>query len=167
MSICCSVVPAEEENPPPALPPVAPPLDLGAPPYPKFPDNFPQGLDHLGQRLTILISGIWYLVFFIPSVFYLKVRPGPQPKSNIVWTGLKRIGVTIKHIRKLPNTFKYLCAYWILADGVAGISMMAPIFASTELGMDALELAIFLICIIVSAGTVMLWATISPIVALN
>jgi UMF1 family MFS transporter len=134
-------------------PPVAPPLAADDPPFPKFPDNFPQGRDHLGQRLTILISGIWYLIFIIPSIFYLKARPGPPTKTNYVWAGLKRIGRTIKHIKKLPNTFRYLIAYWILADGVAGIATMAPVFASTQLGMNALELAVFLVAIIISAGS--------------
>ncbi|KDQ15698.1 hypothetical protein BOTBODRAFT_31584 [Botryobasidium botryosum FD-172 SS1] len=60
-----------------------------------------------------VLTGIWWFVFQQP-------RPGPPvPKgSNGFTIGLKQVWQAIRQFRQLPNTFIYLVAFFLLADGI-------------------------------------------------
>jgi len=59
-----------------------------------------------------VLTGIWWFIFQQP-------RPGPKlPKREHYLTiGWKQIWIALKQYKKLPNTFTYLFAYFLLADG--------------------------------------------------
>ncbi|TFK28943.1 MFS general substrate transporter [Coprinopsis marcescibilis] len=60
-----------------------------------------------------VITGVWWFIFQQP-------RPGPPlPKGeNYLTIGWKQIWLALKQYRQLPNTFIYLFAYFLLADGL-------------------------------------------------
>jgi len=60
-----------------------------------------------------VITGIWWFIFQEP-------RPGPKlPKGEHYLTiGWKQIWVALKQYKKLPYTFIYLVAFFLLADGL-------------------------------------------------
>ncbi|KAL6309818.1 MFS general substrate transporter [Sparassis latifolia] len=60
-----------------------------------------------------VITGIWWFIFQEP-------RPGPSlPKGEHYLTvGWKQIWVAVRQYKKLPHTFVYLVAYFLLADGL-------------------------------------------------
>ncbi|KAF8582953.1 MFS general substrate transporter [Ramaria rubella] len=60
-----------------------------------------------------VITGIWWFIFQQP-------RPGPKlPKGeNYLTVGWKQIWEAVKQYKKLPYTFIYLFAFFLLADGL-------------------------------------------------
>ncbi|VDB99551.1 unnamed protein product [Peniophora sp. CBMAI 1063] len=60
-----------------------------------------------------VLTGIWWFIFQNP-------RPGPKlPKGESYFTiGWKQIWVAFKQYKKLPYTFVYLFAFFLLADGL-------------------------------------------------
>ncbi|KZV75352.1 MFS general substrate transporter [Peniophora sp. CONT] len=60
-----------------------------------------------------VLTGIWWFIFQNP-------RPGPKlPKGENYFTiGWKQIWVAFKQYKKLPYTFIYLFAFFLLADGL-------------------------------------------------
>ncbi|KAH9965402.1 autophagy-related protein 22-like protein [Russula dissimulans] len=56
----------------------------------------------------------------LSGVIFQQPRPGPKlPKGEHYLTiGWKQIWISLKQCKKLPNTFTYLVAYFLLADGV-------------------------------------------------
>lgn len=61
----------------------------------------------------------------------------PSTTRTSPWTELFSI---LKNYRKLPETFKYLLAWFIMSDAFATITSTAILFAKTTLGMSAQEL---------------------------
>jgi MFS-type transporter involved in bile tolerance (Atg22 family) len=60
-----------------------------------------------------VVLGIWWFIYQQP-------RPGPSlPKgSNYLTIGWKQVWLALKEIRRLPQTFIYLIAFFLLADGL-------------------------------------------------
>ena len=60
-----------------------------------------------------VVLGIWWFIYQQP-------RPGPNlPKgSNYLTIGWKQVWLALKEIRHLPQTFIYLVAFFLLADGL-------------------------------------------------
>ncbi|KAI0249986.1 MFS general substrate transporter [Lactifluus subvellereus] len=60
-----------------------------------------------------VLTGIWWFIYQQP-------RPGPKlPKGESYLTiGWKQIWVALKQYKKLPYTFTYLFAFFLLADGL-------------------------------------------------
>ncbi|KAI0355312.1 MFS general substrate transporter [Trametes cingulata] len=60
-----------------------------------------------------VLLGIWWFIFQQP-------RPGPSlPKGeHYVTIGWKQIWIALKQYKKLPYTFTYLIAFFLLADGL-------------------------------------------------
>ncbi|KAH9959280.1 MFS general substrate transporter [Russula dissimulans] len=77
-----------------------------------------QGNPKVNNYVLILTNGYWVLVgiwWFI----YQQPRPGPKlPKGESYLTiGWKQIWIALKQYRKMPNTFIYLFASFLLANG--------------------------------------------------
>lgn len=104
-------------------------------------------------QIIIFISGVWWLIFSIPTFYYLRARPGPSIPSgtNIVSLSLSRVKETITHIRELPTAGKYLLLYFVYSDGYTTISTVGALFAAEEIGMEGISLAILLVEIPLSA----------------
>lgn len=86
-------------------------------------------------RLAIGLSGIWWMVFTIPSAIWLPVSNPPYIRNGRVETtesdeknfafwreigaAWLRLGNMLRwsEIKKLRNTFKYLAAWFLLSDG--------------------------------------------------
>lgn len=60
-----------------------------------------------------VVLGIWWFIF-------QQKRPGPKiPKgSNYATIGFKQVWLALREIRSLPQTFLYLLAFFLLADGL-------------------------------------------------
>ena len=98
-------------------------------------------------RLVLFLVGLWWFLFTIPSVLWLRPRPGPPlPLSKsegqnlsfaryivYAWTSLGR---TIVRVRRLKDILLFLAAWFLLSDGIATVSGTAVLFAKTQLGMQ-------------------------------
>ncbi|PBP17301.1 Major facilitator superfamily domain, general substrate transporter [Diplocarpon rosae] len=107
----------------------------------------------LPLRLVLLMVGMWWMVFTIPSAIWLRDRPGPPLKSissrnscraclgyiSFAWASVIR---TLKIAIKLRQTVIFLVGWFLLSDAVATVSGTAILFARTELKMGTVEIAL-------------------------
>ncbi|KAI9507515.1 MFS general substrate transporter [Russula earlei] len=78
-----------------------------------------QGNPRVNNYVLVLTNSYWVLVgiwWFI----YQQPRPGPKlPKGESYLTvGWKQIWIALKQFKRLPYTFTYLFAFFLLADGL-------------------------------------------------
>jgi len=77
-------------------------------------------------RWSFLGVAIWWALFTVPVMLWVPERPG----NAVGWGAAVRAAVvelatTLRQIRRLPQTFLLLIAYWLYIDGVDTIVRMA------------------------------------------
>lgn len=97
-------------------------------------------------RTAVVVSGLWWLLFAIPAFVWLPVPASHQPKQAVdnastrqAW---RELLVLLRAHRQLPETFKYLLAWFIMSDAFATITSTAILFAKGTLGMPASSLVL-------------------------
>ena len=102
-----------------------------------------------GMRMIIFISGFYWLIFSLPLFMFLHTRPGPDFPDDFKGNPLKGITFSWRRIfgsayaiRHLPETKRFLIAYFFFSDGINTISNVAILFAMQDLGMSTFELTI-------------------------
>jgi len=104
----------------------------------------------LAVRLSLLSAGIWWGGFAIISFYLLKSRPKKKtlpPGQSYITAGFKEIIDTVKELRRLPLTARYLLGYLIYNDGIQTVIFAASAFLEQELfpgGNPVFLLEIFL-----------------------
>lgn len=104
-------------------------------------------------RLVMFLIGLWWFVFTIPSMLWLRPRPGPplptpsDGKTTLTWLGYmsfswKSLARTIMRARRLKDVALFLAAWFLLSDGIATVSGTAILFAKTELHMQPAALGL-------------------------
>jgi MFS transporter, UMF1 family len=86
-----------------------------------------------GTRYSFLTVGVWWSVFSIPilkNVPEPPVVPIPGESSHPLRASLQRLSLTLGHIRRYREAFKFLVAYWLFNDGIGTIISMAVIFGA-------------------------------------
>lgn len=115
-----------------------------------------KGNPTLPMRVILFLVGIWWAIFTIPTVLWLRPRPGsplPQQSKNGSISGRKSGSLifyvlfsvssfwnTLRRAFRLRQTIIFLAAWFLLSDAVATISGTAILFARTELRMDTIPL---------------------------
>ncbi|EJD01666.1 MFS general substrate transporter [Fomitiporia mediterranea MF3/22] len=81
-----------------------------------------------------VLLGIWWFIYQEP-------RPGPPlPKSESYLTvGWKQIWEALTHYKKLPHTFIYLVAFFLLADGLNTTGTLVSICQNDKFSFSFLE----------------------------
>ena len=111
-------------------------------------------------RIILFLVGVWWALFTLPTVFWLRARPGPplpsmqdtllaaQTKASAVRTllfyvsfSLRSFWRTLREAVRLSQTVLFLVAWFLLSDAVATISGTAVLFARTELHMGSVAIA--------------------------
>lgn len=116
----------------------------------------------LSIRVILFVVGLWWAVFSIPTLLWLRSRPGPplpsqqqatftgttkQPsklKTFLFYTSfsLRSFWTTLKKAVSLRQTLLFLISWFLLSDSVATISGTAVLFARTELHMSTIAIAL-------------------------
>ncbi len=79
-----------------------------------------------GIRLTFLLVGIWWAVFTVPLVLWVKERSAmAAPVTGAFRAGLRELRGTLRSLGSQPNLVWFLVAYWLYIDGVYTIIKMA------------------------------------------
>ncbi|GMH65050.1 hypothetical protein TrLO_g5195 [Triparma laevis f. longispina] len=94
-----------------------------------------------GIGVTMLFMGAWWFFFTLPALFNLRKRAGPplpgsQNLVNFIWFSLKRSFATFQVVSHIPETKKFMLAYFLYTDGISTISQCGVLFALHEMGMD-------------------------------
>jgi UMF1 family MFS transporter len=114
----------------------------------------------LSIRVILFMVGLWWAVFSIPTLLWLRPRPGPplptqdshsfaKGKSSRLRTflfytsfSLRSFWGTLRRAIRLRQTLLFLISWFLLSDAVATISGTAVLFARTELHMGTIAIAL-------------------------
>ncbi|KAF3047129.1 Autophagy protein 22 [Didymella heteroderae] len=133
----------------------------------------------VSMRVILFVVGLWWAVFTIPTLLWLRPRPGsPLPANQDRSFGkqptkLKRFlyylsfslgsfWTTLRRAIRLRQTLLFLISWFLLSDAVATISGTAVLFARTELQMSTIAIALLSIT---SIGSGIIGAFVWPRVA--
>ncbi|MFC7062663.1 MFS transporter [Halobacillus seohaensis] len=99
-----------------------------------------------GTRLSFISVGIWWLVFSIPLFKNIVEEKKQQTKrtQSYVKIGFKRVGSTLKEIKRYKQLLIFLIAFWLYNDGISTIIKMATIYGR-DIGIDSNSLIIALL----------------------
>lgn len=78
-------------------------------------------------RVSFLIVAVWWAVFTIPLLLFVKERAPAQamPLGQTIRTGLAQLRDTVRQVRQMRNLLLFLAAYWFYIDGVNTVIKMA------------------------------------------
>lgn len=141
--------------------------------------NFGKAHPTVSMRVILFVVGLWWAIFTIPTLLWLRPRPGtPLPVNQDRSAGkpptkLKRFlyypsfslgsfWTTLRRAVRLRQTLLFLVSWFLLSDAVATISGTAVLFARTELQMSTIAIALLSIT---SIGSGIIGAFVWPRIA--
>ncbi|KAL1998754.1 hypothetical protein VTN02DRAFT_5631 [Thermoascus thermophilus] len=112
-------------------------------------------------RLVLFLIGLWWFLFTIPAILWLRPRPGPplpfsgSGKQRRSWTGYiayawASLGKTALRARHLKDILLFLAAWFLLSDGIATVGGTAVLFAKTQLDMEPASLGLINVIAMIS-----------------
>ncbi|NLX17773.1 MAG: MFS transporter [Desulfobulbus sp.] len=79
-------------------------------------------------RTGFVLIGLWWLVFSLPAVITLRQVHALPVSPRPFYDSFRRIGKTMHEIRRYPQAFLFLLAYFFYIDGVDTIITMATAY---------------------------------------
>lgn len=95
-------------------------------------------------KISFIITALWWMGFSIPILRDVHQVYGIDAESHFVRNSFRRLGQTLKEIRKHRHIFIFLLAYFFYIDGVDTIIKMATAYGST-IGIGSIMLLIILL----------------------
>ncbi len=90
-------------------------------------------------RLSFVITALWWAVFTLPLVLWVRERQRNKPAGSIAAaakSGFTQLRATFQHIRQLRPVLIFLAAYWLYIDGVDTVIRMAVDYGKA-IGFDS------------------------------
>jgi UMF1 family MFS transporter len=107
-------------------------------------------------RFIPIVVAAWYAAAVIPTFLFLRDRSSRKalaPGDNYVRAGFRRLGHTLRNIRRYRELFKLLTAFLVYNDGVVTVIYFASLYAATTIGFSTAEIAaMFIVVNVVAAG---------------
>jgi MFS transporter, UMF1 family len=97
----------------------------------------------IASKIAFLITAVWWGIFTIPMLKNVYQRYGIEREPKPIINSFKRLGNTLKEIRKYRALFLFLLAYFFYIDGVGTIITMSTAYGS-DLGITSTNLLIIL-----------------------
>ncbi|MBN2054850.1 MFS transporter [bacterium] len=95
-------------------------------------------------RIAFLTTGIWWAVFTIPLLVYVREPRRRSPARSAARNGWRQVAATLRHIRSRKIVFLFLAGYWLYMDGVDTIIRMAVDYGMS-IGFDSKDLIMALL----------------------
>lgn len=90
-------------------------------------------------QLTFVLVGIWWAVFSLPLLLWVKERhAGAPPVIGAFRAGLRQLRGTVRSLGADRNLLCFLAAYWLYIDGVYTIIKMAVDYGLSQ-GLSATD----------------------------
>lgn len=105
-------------------------------------------------RFSFLITAFFYLASAIPLFLWLRERAEPQPLhkgENYFRVAFRRLGETIRAVRKYKEYVKFIVSFLIYNDGIMMALDFAAIIGAVLFGMNQQQLIIFMIIVQVTS----------------
>ncbi|MHA1741846.1 MAG: MFS transporter [Candidatus Thorarchaeota archaeon] len=97
--------------------------------------------------LPFLLSALFFLVFAIPSIAWLKNRPParkPEEEGIPLWKiGFVRVRRTLKEIKYYQGLPLFLVAYFLFSDAITTVIYYASLFAEKAYAFGDVDILIF------------------------
>ena len=90
----------------------------------------------MAVRLSLLSAGIWWGGFAVIAFLRLKPRPKSKqlpPGKGYVSAAFSELWSTLRELKRLPLTARYLIAFLIYNDGIQTVIFAASVFIEQEL----------------------------------
>lgn len=115
------------------------------------PGTLENGLD---IRYSMVVCGVWTLVFTIPTFVALRDKPArtEQPRVGILASYRLLGGTIMKLWRERRETFWFLLASALFRDGLAGVFAFGAVIAAGTFGFSAGDVIIFGAAANIAAG---------------
>lgn len=89
------------------------------------------------SRIAFATVGVWWLVFSLP--LFRRVREPasaapPGKAAEMFAVGVRRLRDTLFSIKRYPELFKFMLAYWFFFDGINTVIVMATSYG-TDIGI--------------------------------
>ncbi len=84
----------------------------------------------LAIRLSFLSVSLWWAVFTIPLLLYVREPVIEGWQSRGIREGFSQVVKTFERIRQYPQLLLFLLAFWVYNDGIGTIIKMAAIYGS-------------------------------------
>ena len=92
----------------------------------------------MATKLSFATVSIWWIVFVLPFAIIVKEKITGSAGISIK-SGVYEIFQKFKELRKYPDAFKFLIAFWLYNDGIGTIIKMAVAYG-TEIGINTTDL---------------------------
>src|SRR6185312_10542210 len=90
----------------------------------------------LAVRLSLMSAGVWWGGFSLITFARLRTHaPAKRPASDRSYLslGLSEVRRSLRELRRLPETLKYLIAYMAYNDGIQTVISISSVFLAQEL----------------------------------
>lgn len=100
------------------------------------------------SRISFVMVGLWWIGFAqitfkrLPNNVYER-----KPEKDYIWKGFKELRIVWNEVKAYPTLRGFLIAFFLLSIGVQTIILLATIFGSSELGLEATNLIITVLLI--------------------
>ncbi len=99
-----------------------------------------------GVRWSFVSVAIWWLLFTVPLLFYVREQPPTSSRSGSIRDSLSKLKATAKQLASNRNVLLFLLAYWFYIDGLATIIRMAVDYG-LSIGLPSNSLIIALLIV--------------------
>jgi MFS transporter, UMF1 family len=136
------------------LPEITPPEDMGKV------SGYGWALGYVGGLVSLLISlllvkvnvrlvfpaiTLYFFIFSLITVFWLKELKRPSKRTNYLKTALNRVVFSYNNIRKIPELLKFLFSYFVYNDGITTVIVFASVYGITRYGMTTQNMIVYFI----------------------
>ena len=109
-----------------------------------------------GTRFVGPLTAVWYVVFMIPFVLYVRDPKAHKPPKGAVKKAMSDLGRTLRRLPQTPSLFAYLGSSMFYRDALNGMYAFGGIYAAGVLGWSVVDVGVFGILAIIS-GAVAAW----------
>ena len=111
----------------------------------------------LAVRWCFAVVGLWWFVFSLPAVFWLKERATPKPRPpgrSLLSLGFSDVASTLRNLRRYKQLFLFLLAFLFFNQGIETVISNAAPFGVKEAGMkdDGIMVLVLVIQIVAAVG---------------
>ena len=107
------------------------------------------GLSEVEVYHTFPVVAIWWLVFTIPLILWVKERRLIEKpvRINFLRVGFRRVKKTFREIKRYRQLVRFLIAYLLFNDGIETTIITASIFGAEVIGLEPAQLIVFFLVV--------------------